>query len=507
MQLPHIWLYVTAILLLLISSVLFIKGYEKVALAFLFAGALFIRLFMVYLDPFLNVWDEQFHALVAKNLMVHPFKPILVNEPSLWYDYTNWCGNFIWLHKQPLFLWQMALSMKIFGINEFSVRYPSVLMGAFMVLMIYKLTFMLTKDKVTAFVAALFMCMANFQLILISGAYATDQNDVVFGFYLLASLWCYAEYTEKRKLHWILLIGFFAGCAILNKWLPGLLVFAGWGTNILISLFKKQSFRQVPDLLLALFICVITFLPWQLYIFHAFPKEAAYEFTFNTRHMFEVVEGHAGDYLYYWDCFGKYFGTYTWYIILPALGFLLFKKDTNPVRISLLLCFIFSFLFYSIIVKTKMSNYFYSVVPIGYIFIAVIFVKTIRFIKLPDFICLAAGLVMALILFDFKTVYLIHSPGNAEWQLSKRRADICKQLSDYIPHDTKYILFLPDEYKIAMMFYNKNIIAKTDCSPEDMQIIKNNNQHVAVFATPDKNEIPGYIKDYRFTYIIPLVLP
>lgn len=380
----------------------------------------------------------------------------------------------------------MALSMEIFGINEFSVRYPGVLLGAFMVLLIYRLTFMLTKDKVTAFVAALFMCMANFQLILISGAYATDQNDVVFGFYLLASLWSYAEYTEKRKLHWVLLTGFFAGCAVLNKWLPGLLVFAGWGSNILISLFIKQRSGKILDLLLALFICVGTFLPWQLYIFHAFPKEAAYEFAFNTKHMFAVVENHSGDYLYYWDCFGQYFGTYTWYIILPALGFLLFKKDTNPVRISLLISFILPFLFYSLIVKTKMSNYFYSVVPLGYVFMAAIFVKTIRFIRMPDFICGAAGLVMALILFDFKTVSLIHNPGNTEWQLSKRRADICKQLSNYIPHNTKYLLYLPDEYKIETMFYNKNIIAKTYCSAEDMQIIKNSNQHVAVFTPPGK---------------------
>ncbi|MBP7399885.1 MAG: hypothetical protein KA954_09890, partial [Chitinophagales bacterium] len=81
----------------------------------LFFGALGIRILFNSFFPYLHDWDERFHALVAKNMMTHPFTPMLRANPVLPYDETSWTDGHIWLHKQPLFLWQMALSMKIFG--------------------------------------------------------------------------------------------------------------------------------------------------------------------------------------------------------------------------------------------------------------------------------------------------------------------------------------------------------------------------------------------------------
>ena len=80
--------------------------------------------------PNLEPWDERYHALVAKNLMDHPLLPTLYDNPVLSYDYKQWAGNHIWVHKQPATLWGIALSMKVFGANVFAVRLPSVLMMA-----------------------------------------------------------------------------------------------------------------------------------------------------------------------------------------------------------------------------------------------------------------------------------------------------------------------------------------------------------------------------------------
>jgi 4-amino-4-deoxy-L-arabinose transferase len=80
-------------------------------------------------DFFLHAWDERYHALVAKNLLKHPFYPTLYDNPILPYDYRSWVGNHIWVHKQPLPLWLMAGSMKIFGINEIALRLPSIIMS------------------------------------------------------------------------------------------------------------------------------------------------------------------------------------------------------------------------------------------------------------------------------------------------------------------------------------------------------------------------------------------
>src|SRR5688572_1561849 len=116
------------------SVAFFIRNKISWSIALLVLGSFFLRLEMASLDPFLHNWDERFHALVSKNMMEDPFRPMLYKHPALPYDYTSWCCNHIWIHKQPLFLWQMAGSMKIFGVNEVALRLPSVIMGALMVL-------------------------------------------------------------------------------------------------------------------------------------------------------------------------------------------------------------------------------------------------------------------------------------------------------------------------------------------------------------------------------------
>ncbi len=70
---------------------------------------------------YLLPWDERYHALVAKNLIEHPLLPALYENPILPYDYKQWAGNHIWVHKQPVTLWGMALSIKLFGTNVIAV--------------------------------------------------------------------------------------------------------------------------------------------------------------------------------------------------------------------------------------------------------------------------------------------------------------------------------------------------------------------------------------------------
>ncbi len=54
---------------LIISSVVFLlRNQYRTAVILLILGAVGIYLFSALLDPFLNLWDERFHALVAKNL-------------------------------------------------------------------------------------------------------------------------------------------------------------------------------------------------------------------------------------------------------------------------------------------------------------------------------------------------------------------------------------------------------------------------------------------------------
>lgn len=75
----------------------------KWAVLVLVLCGLLLRIF-TSADLYLHVWDERYHALVAKNLIHHIFEPTLYDHPLLPYDYTNWTSNHIWLSKPPIAL-------------------------------------------------------------------------------------------------------------------------------------------------------------------------------------------------------------------------------------------------------------------------------------------------------------------------------------------------------------------------------------------------------------------
>jgi 4-amino-4-deoxy-L-arabinose transferase len=73
----QILILVTSLVILIGSTVIFHLDKAKTALTFLFIGAIGLGLFIASLDNFLVLWDEQYHALVAKNMLQNPLKPPL----------------------------------------------------------------------------------------------------------------------------------------------------------------------------------------------------------------------------------------------------------------------------------------------------------------------------------------------------------------------------------------------------------------------------------------------
>lgn len=459
---------------------------------------------MAHLDPFLTDWDEKFHALVARNMMDNPFKPMLKTEILIPYDYRPWCCNHIWLHKQPLFLWQMALSMKVFGISEFAVRYPSVLMGALMVPMVYRIAVLYTKNTFIAFGAAILMCCSNFHLELISGYQGMDHNDVAFGFYVLASIWAYTEYIQHKKASWIILIGVFAGCAILNKWLTGLLVFSGWGLNILLNIRQKETRKELLHMLLALVVCVIVFLPWQLYIFNAFPQEAAFEFDFNTKHIFETVEGHKGSNEFYFNLFPEYFGQYIWVLVLTGALLSFFNlQPGKKINIALLTYVGVVYVFFSLIVASKVNAYFFVVAPICYIYMASTLGLITKIPKVGTYVFMSAILICSFVLLNYKKIFVQHHPENV-YRLHKiQNTKIYKNLRNELPASIDIVMNANGLSDVEVMFYNKGINVFHYCfTPEEFEIIKLMNKRVGAFDTREGYVLPGYISRYKGTYVI-----
>ncbi len=334
-----------------------IRDQKRVGLVLLLLSAFLIRLLMISLDPFLHEWDERFHALVAKNMIANPFRPMLFTNHIMAYDFRDWSYNHIWLNKQPLFLWQMALSMKIFGTNEIALRLPSVIMSTIFVWLVYDIGRKWLKDDKISFVAASFATFQYYVLELITGRNSLDHNDIAFLFYITCSIWAFVRYIDKPHWKWPILIGIFVGLAILNKWLAGMLIFGGWGLYILIDQKTRNQNKSYIHLLGSLLIACTIFLPWQFYIHHRFPDESGFVQQFNNMHFIDAM-GHPGSAWYHVHFFPNIYNFGILVFFLTGIFFLLKSKDIDKgLSIAMIAMIIVIYLFFSILVKTRMPSY------------------------------------------------------------------------------------------------------------------------------------------------------
>lgn len=359
------FLLAISLLLCLISIISFHEKRNNTAIVALLLSAAGIRFFMISYYPFLNDWDERFHALVAKNMIDHPFKPMLFANPVLPFDYKMWCCNHIWIHKQPLFLWQMALSMNLFGVNEVALRLPSAMLGTIQVFLIYRIGKLL-KNNQTGYYAALFFAVAFYPLQLIAGVADMDHIRVAFGFYVCASIWALSEYFRTKRIVWIVMIGICSGAAVLNMWLAGLIVYGAWAlvtlhqSNYKWTHLVNENRIEILRITGSFVIALIVFVPWQVYTNYAFPLESAYEAQWNERHITEALEDHAGPWYYYLIHLPLQFGKLFTFIIPFAIASLFVKPRANtPLLIVLLFCLLVPYLFFSLVVQTRMPSYVY----------------------------------------------------------------------------------------------------------------------------------------------------
>lgn len=113
---------------------------------------------------------------------------------------------------------------------------------------------------------------------------------------------------------------------------------------------------------------IFIFLPWQIYIFQAFPLEANWESSYNFKHITEVLSEQTGPFYYFID---KIRINYCELIYFPLLWFLwvTFKNLNDKKRLAISIWFLIPFFFFSF-AKTKMQAYLLFVSPALFIMTA-----------------------------------------------------------------------------------------------------------------------------------------
>ncbi len=341
------------------------QQYDHSLYLIVFAGLL-LRIFTAC-DFYLHAWDERYHALVAKNLLNDAFTPMLYANPILDYDYKNWASNHIWVHKQPVPLYTMALSMLIFGKNVIALRLPSILLSTLAIISTYKIGELLSTKRV-GLIAAFLFAIHGLIIEQAAGRVATDHVDVFF-----FSLICFAVYyamksVDKQSKFHLIISAVLTGLAILSKWLPALIVFALW----FIYGYQKQSIaKSIKHSILFLTTVLAIVLPWQLYIHFQFPLEAAWESEYNMKHIFEAIPPHDQAFYYHFDRMRIIFGELI-YLPLLWLIFKTFKSKFQERDLFLLVWILVPYVFFSF-VQTKMQGYILFCAPAIFILTAIFF--------------------------------------------------------------------------------------------------------------------------------------
>lgn len=270
----------------------------------------------------ITYWDEGFHAIVARNLTKHPLKFTLYDQPWLDYDYKNWGGNHIWLHKPPVAMWQICISHFILGINAFALRLPS----AISLVLSAWLTFRIASDlydKRAGLIAAFLQAFNPFLFASVHGYRYSDHIDIALLLWVQVSCWFLLRAIRTGKQRNYILSGVAMGIAYLSKSYLALITFGialvVWFVAWYKRRIKNTSIDEVNteevmetgnhrtdelemrirfrDVALQLGIGIATVAPWVIYCLIKYPREFLWEHKRVIDHLNTNVENWAAS----WD--------------------------------------------------------------------------------------------------------------------------------------------------------------------------------------------------------------
>lgn len=213
---------------------------------YLWASVAMVLLRMI-LNAFIPLMDttEARYAEIAR-LMVETGNWI---TPQVDYNVPFWA-------KPVLSVWLSALSIKIFGVNEFAVRFPSLLISILMVLIVSR--FALKRDLPHFFGAFVLITVPEFFLHM--GVVSTDVTLSFSVVLIMLSFWKTVNEPEKKGWSWLFFTGI--GLGLLAKG-PIVLILTAPPLLLWIILYKEYLtvFKSFPWLRGILLILLIA-LPW-----------------------------------------------------------------------------------------------------------------------------------------------------------------------------------------------------------------------------------------------------
>jgi 4-amino-4-deoxy-L-arabinose transferase-like glycosyltransferase len=142
---------------------------------------------------------------------------------SAWFFGSLDANNFITVDKPPASLWITGLSVRLFGMNSWSVLAPQALMGAASVAVLYATVRRAFADAGAGSIAGL---LAGAALACTPGAaliFRFNNPDALLVLVLTVAGYCLIRAVESASWRWLALVGIATGAAFLTKMLEGFL--------------------------------------------------------------------------------------------------------------------------------------------------------------------------------------------------------------------------------------------------------------------------------------------
>ncbi len=383
-----------------------------------------------------------------------------------------------------------------------------------MTLLIFRMA-SLTIHPRAGFIAAFFHTLCFFQIEQTSGVIGMDHNDIAFCFYITVSIWAFLEFLVKQKWQWVLMMGLSAGLAVLNKWLPGMIVYGGWCMWLLFDpLARSEGKKRWLAFLISGFVACLVFIPWQLYIMDRWPNLSAYVYYFNRLHIFMPLEGHAGDDWFHFRMYGTQYGYWSAaFLLVGAIA--LMRRRRHPAHVYAVFFPILATYIFWTVVQTKSFAYVFYISPLiwlcvgGGIHTVWQYVET-RFpsVKPVKVVFYCILLYLGWITISFSALRRSHARGSSQFIASYREekihdTQIYAQIDSLVP-DADIVFNCKSMRYVDAMFYTDKDVYHWWPDSVTIQDLKANGIRIAALAGFGDQQLPGYILQDKDIQIIPL---
>ncbi len=274
---------------------------------------------------------------------------------------------------KPIFIyWFQALSVKLFGLNEFALRLPSALAASLWVLATYLFTKHYSDSK-RAFIAA-FIMIASLQITIIAKAAIADA---LLNLFIALAMFSLYRFYASRENRYIYLTYLFVGLGTLTKGPVAIMI--PLVVSFLFFLLRGEWKFWVQSVfnLRGIGIFLLVAAPWYLleYIDQGEKFINGFFFKHNISRFNGAMEGHYGSLVYYIPVFLIGLLPFTTLYIKVLLRIKeLFKND---LYLFLILWFLFVFIFFSFS-GTKLPHYvIYGYTPL-FVLVALLWEESVR---------------------------------------------------------------------------------------------------------------------------------